>query len=129
MPGLRPALLDELCCIRDLAGCGLALIGDTGTVSCRNSTLMTLGRYPQVAGRIGMTVDLKTVARGDTGLIAAAPLGRTASRRELKHLAEAAAGPGGLHALRWLLARAWMIALTDKRREIDETDIKAVAGD
>ena len=35
--GLRPALLDELRCIRDLAGCGLVLIADNSILIRRLS--------------------------------------------------------------------------------------------
>ena len=89
---------------------------------------MTLGRCPLVAGRIGMTVDCKNAVRDDIGLIAATGLGRDPSRRELKHLAEAASGPGGLHALHRFLARSWMIACASNRTAITETDIEAAAG-
>ncbi|WP_420585812.1 AAA family ATPase [Ruegeria sp.] len=119
---LRAALLDELRCIRDMAGCGLALIGD-------NDIVMTLGRCPQVKGRIGMTVDLKTVARDDIAAIAAGPLGRQPTAREMKHMARATTCDGGLHALRRLMARAWMIARAEERDAITGDDIEAAAGD
>jgi len=119
---LRAALIDELRCIRDMAGCGLALIGD-------DTILMTLARCPQVRGRIGMSVDLKTVTRDDVAAIAAGPLGRKATVREMKHLVAAAAGPGGLHSLRRLLARGWMTARGDQREAIREADIEAAAGE
>ena len=51
------------------------------------------------------------------------PRARAPSRRELKHLNEAAAGPGGLHTLHRLLARA------GNRTAISEADIEAAAGD
>lgn len=43
---LRDALLDELRCIRDNAGCGLALIGN-------DAVLMSIRRCPQILGRTG----------------------------------------------------------------------------
>ncbi len=119
---LRATLLDELRCIRDMAGCGLALIGD-------DTILMTLARCPQVRGRIGMRVDLKTLARDDIAAIAAGPLGRRPSASEMKHLSAAATGPGGLHALRRLLARAWMTARGAGRATITEHDLEAAAGE
>ena len=83
-----------------------------------------------------MTVDCKTAVRDDIGRIAATAPGcaqERMARRKLKHLAEAAFGPGGLHALRRLPARAWMIARagnrTGNRTAITETDIEAAAGD
>ncbi|WP_419738683.1 AAA family ATPase [Ruegeria sp.] len=119
---LRAPLLDELRCIRDMAGCGLALIGD-------DTIRMTLARCPQVTGRIGMRVDLKALARDDVAAIAAGPLGRKPGAREMKHLIAAAAGPGGLHGLRRHLARAWMIARGAGREAISEADIEAAAGE
>ena len=102
---LRAAQLDELRCIHDpeLAGCGLALIGD-------ESIEMPLARCPQVIGRIGMRVELRTTEEADVAAIAAGPLGRRPNKRELKHLLAVARGPGGLHALRGVLAAAYMLA-------------------
>jgi len=119
---LRAGQLDELRCIRDMAGCGLALIGD-------DTIRMTLARCPQVEGRIGMTVGLKTIVREDVRAIAAGALAREPVARELKHLVAAAAGPGGLHNLRRLLARAWMMARGAGRETIAELDIEAAAGE
>ena len=100
---LRAAQLDELRCIRDLAGCGLALIGD-------ESIEMPLARCPQVIGRIGMRVELRTLEEADVAAIVAGPLGRRPNKRELKQLVAVARGPGGLHALRGVLAAAFMLA-------------------
>ena len=119
---LRATQLDELRCIRDMAGCGLALIGD-------DTILMTLARCPQVRGRIGMRVNLKTLGRDDIAAIAAGPLGRAPKAREMKHLTAAATGPGGLHELRRLMARAWMTARGAGRAAITEHDIEAAAGE
>jgi len=119
---LRAVLLDELRCIRDMARCGLVLIGD-------DTIRMTLARCPQVEGRIGMTVGLKTIAREDVRAIAAGALAREPVARELKHLVAAAAGPGGLHNLRRLLARAWMMARGAGRETIADLDIEAAAGE
>ena len=118
---LSAKLLDELRCIRDNAGCGLALVGD-------DSVRMTLARCPQVLGRIGMRVPLGALAVADVAAIAAGPLGRAPAANELKVLAATARGPGGLHALRRLLARAWMVARAEGRGGIDAADL-AVAGE
>ncbi len=117
---LRAGLIDELRCIRDLAGCGLALIGD-------DSIRMTLGRCPQVMGRIALRVDLRGLPEADVAAIAAGPLGRRPTDRELKALVATARGPGGLHALRRLLARAWMLARDEGRNAIDAGDLAAAA--
>ena len=115
---LRAALIDELRCIRDVAGCGLALIGD-------NSIHLTLAWCPQVVGRIGMRVDLKHQREEDVAAIAAGPLGRRPAKGELKALTGTARDAGGLHGLRRLLARAWMVAHADGRDRIEAADIAA----
>ena len=117
---LSAKLLDELRCIRDNAGCGLALVGD-------DSVRMTLARCPQVTGRIGMRVSLSGLAGDDVAAIAAGPLGRPPTGAELKVLAATARGPGGLHALRRLLARAWLLARAEGRTAIDAADIAVAA--
>lgn len=117
---LRAGQIDELRCIRDLAGCGLALIGD-------DAVRMTLARCPQVMGRIGMRVDLRTLAEADLAAVASGPLGRRPAADEMKILTAAARGPGGLHALRRLMARAWMLARAEQRERIAVSDLAAAA--
>ena len=117
---LRPALLDELRCIRDAAGCGLALIG--------GDELWTgLARSPgcaQIVGRIGVRLGLGASAEADVADLAAGVLGRAPETAELACLMVAAHGPGGLHALRRLLARAWTIARADGRDAIAAGDLR-----
>ena len=118
---LTARLLDELRCIRDVAGCGLALIGD-------NSLTATLTRCPQIVGRIGGRLQKKKPAEADVAAMVSGVLGRRAARREIKAAMLAAAGPGGLHALRRLLARAWMAARHDGSEEIRAEDLDFAAG-
>ena len=81
---LRACLLDELRCIRDHAGRGLALIGNDGV-------RMTLERRPRILGRTGMRVDLRHLAERDVAAIAmAGPLGCRPGKAELKVLVRAA---------------------------------------
>ncbi len=117
---LRAAQLDELRCIRDLAGCGLALVGD-------ESITMTLARCPQIVGRIGMRVDLARIDAGDVAAIAAGPLGRAPTRTEMKALLDIARGPGGLHALRGVLGNAWALARHDEREAVAPEDVAIAA--
>ena len=114
--------LDALRGLRDLSGAGLALVG-------AETITMTLARCPQVTGRIGVQVGLAGPPQADVDTLVGQVLGRAPSGRETRHLSEAAAGPGGLHALRRLLARAWMIARAEARGTITEPDIEAAAGD
>ena len=109
---LRDGLLDELRCIRDIAGCGLGLIGD-------NAVLMKVGRCPQILGRTGIRLNLKHLAAADVSAIAEGPLGRVPTKAELKPLVMAARRKGGLHTLRRVLAEAWKLARAEGRESID----------
>ena len=117
---LRDKLLDELRIIRDRAGCGLALVAD-------ETIRMALARCQQVDGRIGLKIDLATQAMADVEDIAAGVLGRPPSRTELKTLNAVGRGPGGLHAMRRLLGRAWMVTQAAGRDAIEAHDITAAA--
>ena len=117
---LRGQLLDELRCLRDLAGCGLALLGD-------DTIRVTLARCPQVVGRIGLRVDLRTQSTADVHEIAAGVLGRRPAAAEVRLLDAAATGPGGLHAVRRLMARAWLLARADERDAVTAQDLAAAA--
>ena len=117
---LRDKLLDELRIIRDRAGCGLALVAD-------ETIRMALARCQQVDGRIGLRIDLATQPMADVEDIAAGVLGRRPSKTELKTLNAVGKGPGGLHAMRRLLGRAWMVAQAAGRDAIEASDITAAA--
>ena len=117
---LRDKLLDELRIIRDRAGCGIALVAD-------ETIRMALARCQQVDGRIGLTLDLATQPATDVEDIAAGVLGRRPTEAELKTLNAIARGPGGLHAMRRLLGRAWMVAQAAGRKAIEANDIAAAA--
>ncbi len=118
---LTPRLLDELRCIRDVAGCGLALIGD-------ESVAMPLARCPQIVGRIGGSVHKRAVAEPDIELLVSAFLERRATRREVGLGVSAARGDGGLHALRRMLARSWMLARIEERTSVATADLELAAG-
>ncbi len=119
---LSAALIDELRRVRDMSGAGLALVGD-------EALRMTVARCPQVTGRIGMRVGLRASAEADVRMLGQGVLGRRPDRAEMKTLMAAARGPGGLHALRRLLMRAWMIARAEGIGEIGPEDIAAAAGE
>ena len=122
---LSVRLLDELRQIRDIAGCGLALIGGDDLWS-------RLARSPhcnQIVGRIGIRLPLGRTADADVGALGRAVLGRNPSATELRLLVTAAAGAGGFHALRRLMMRAFVMARADGREAIAATDLRAAAGD
>ncbi len=117
---LGARLLDALRGLRDISGCGLALVGD-------DTIRMTLARCPQVTGRIGIRVGLGVPPGTDVATLLTAVLGRGTSRAERDAAARAASGPGGLHALRRLLARAFLLAHAEGRGEITTDDILSAA--
>ena len=117
---LRDKLLDELRIIRDRAGCGLALVAD-------ETIRMALTRCQQVDGRIGLKIDLATQPMTDVEDIAAGVLERRPSKVELKTLNAVGRGPGGLHAMRRLLGRAWMVAQAAGRESIEANNITTAA--
>jgi len=117
---LSPMLLDELRCIRDAAECGLALAGDARLE-------MRLGRCPQIVGRTGMRVVRDRPAPDDVELLVSDFLGRRAKRGEVDAVSAAAFGPGGLHALRRVLVRAWRLAQVEGRDAATPTDLEQAA--
>lgn len=118
---LRPKLLDELRCIRDLAGCGLAYIGEDDLWNALNKS----ARCDQIIGRIGVRLPLGRAADADVLDLARSVLGRSPTKGERKHLAAAAHAAGGLHALRRLFARAWLLARAAGREDIQADDLAA----
>ena len=56
-------------------------------------------------------------------------LGRRPSRIELRTLNAVGRGPGGLHAMRRLLGRAWMLAQAAGRDAIEAAADEGVAAD
>ena len=122
---LSPRLLDELRCIRDLAGCGLALVGGDEL----RTVLYASSRFDQIVGRIGIRLPLGIAAEADIVELAAGILGRRPNKSETNHLIAAARGAGGLHALRRLLARAWVAAHGSGRERIADDDLAQAAGE
>ena len=117
---LTARLLDELRCIRDISGCGLALIG-------HDSIRITLARCPQIVGRIASRLGKGAPDEGDVATLVSGILGRRASRREVDAAMTAARGPGGLHALRRTLERAWMAARIAGNDAIRIEDIESAS--
>ncbi|MCY4077588.1 MAG: AAA family ATPase [Acidobacteria bacterium] len=120
---LSARLLDELRCIRDLAGCGLALVGDDTLWS----GLAGAPRCAQIVGRIGWRLPLGAPADVDVQDIAGGVLGRQPTSAEARLLVAAARGAGGMHALRRLLIRAWVSARSGARDAISAADLALAA--
>ena len=109
---LGARLIDELRCIRDLAGCGVALIGDDALV-------MTLQRCPQVLGRTCQSVHARPPGEGDIAALIGPILGREANAAEIRTCLAIVQGPGGLHTLRRALQAAWMEARLENSADVD----------
>ncbi len=118
---LRPRLLDELRCIRDLAGCGLAFVGQDEIWN----TLAKSSRCDQIVGRIGVRLPLRMAAEADVLELARNVLGRAPTKAERDCLLAAAREAGGLHALRRLFERAWRLSRGGGERAITAEHIAA----
>ena len=118
---LTPALLDELRCIRDITGCGLALAG-------HDTLWMTLAgsrRCDQIVGRIAVRLPLAAPADDDVLDLAERITGFRPEGAAAEAVLAAARSPGGLHAARRLFARGLMVARADGRATLRPGDIAA----
>ena len=120
---LNARLLDELRCIRDVAGCGLAMIGADELWT----TLRSNSRCDQIVGRIGVRLPLGRTSQADVLDLSAAVLGRRPAREEAEMLARTARGAGGLHALQRMLTRAWVSCRSSGRERIGSEDLHVAA--
>ncbi len=118
---LAPQLLDELRCIRDIAGCGLVLAGD--------DTLWTAlagsRRCDQIVGRIGGRLALKGPSEEDVLALVTSALGFRPEGLDAVRAHRAAQSPGGLHALRRVLAKA-IRAARHEDRAVRPSDLAGV---
>ena len=105
---------------RDVGGCGLALIGGDDLWT----TLASSRRCDQIVGRIGVRLPLGAPAQADVLDLAAGILGRRPGAGESKSLIAAARCAGGLHALRRLMARAWVSCQAAGRDRIEAGDLE-----
>ena len=119
---LSARLLDELRCIRDLSGCGLALVGDdrlwayvSGSPHC-----------PQIVGRISIKRSFASPSAADVAAFAERVLQRRPTAKESTLLTAEARKAGGLHTLRGLLVRAWAFARAGGRN-VGLDDLQAAA--
>lgn len=119
---LTPILLDELRCIRDIAGCGLALAGDDTLWT----TLAGSRRCDQIVGRIGARLPL-TAPDSDVLELAERIVGFRPEGAAAKRVLATARSPGGLHALRRVFARAITLARADSQDAVRAADIEAAA--
>ena len=117
---LMPSLLDELQCVRDIAGCGLALIG-------QERLSMRLAGSPHILGRIGAETHRRGPSEPDVELLVSAFLERPATRGEVQLGLAAAGGAGGLHALRRTLMRAWRLSRIEDRDTVTAADLEMAA--
>lgn len=119
---LTPPLLDELRCIRDIARCGLVLAGDDSLWA----VLAGSRRCDQIVGRIGGRVALRRPSTEDALKLVTAVLGLRPEGAAAEGVLAAARSPGGLHALRRVMAKAILTA-RDEGREIRGGDLATAA--
>ena len=115
---LAPPLLDELRCIRDIARCGLVLAGD----DLLWTALKESRGCEQIVGRIGGRVHLKGASDEDVLALVAAVVGFRPEGATADRVLQEARKPGGLHALRRMMAKA-ILAAQGEGREIREADL------
>ena len=118
---LSPAQLDELRCIRDIAGCGLALAG-------HDTLWMTLAgsrRCDQIVGRIAWRLPLAPPADDDVLALAEGILDFRPEGDAAAAVLAAVRSPGGLHAVRRVFVLALAIARADGRATLRAADIAA----
>ena len=108
---LSASLLDELRCIRDIARCGLALAGD----DLLWTALKGSKRCEQIVGRIGGRINLEGTSDEDVLTLAAAVVGFRPDGAAADRVLREARAPGGLHALRRMMAKAILAARGEDR--------------
>ena len=121
--GLRQ--LDELRRLADpeICGFGLALVGGDELWT----KISSAPGADQIVDRVGIRLPLGLPAAADVRDLARGMLGRAPTKADEKSLVAAARGPGGLHALRRLLGRAWVLARAAQRERIAPDDLAAAA--
>ena len=119
---LSPSQIDELRAIRDMSGCGLALIGDRKLQG-------VVRTCPQVQGRVGASVMATPPRRADVSQLAESVLGRTPSREETDLCVRAASLPGGMHALRRMFSSAWIDSHGGGQSSISTQNLSDAVGD
>lgn len=119
---LAPGFLDELRCIRDMARCGLVLAGQR-----RLSSTLAGNDCEQIVGRIGLRVALSKTPDEDVLAIVAGVIGEPPEGRTAEVVVNVAKDPGGLHALRRFIARAFAVAKGEGRDTLTPGDLLRVA--
>ena len=120
---LSTRLVDELRCIRDIAQCGLGLVGSDEIWTSITSSRRTA----QIIGRIGNRLALGPMPEADALAWAQTLLGRAPSRHEVEIITRSVRSAGGMHTLRRLFSRAWLSARADEREKITGSDIEIAA--
>ncbi len=120
---LSQALLDELRCLHDRAGCGLALLGNEPLYQ----RLASGERSAQLVSRIGLRKHLGLPCAADVDLLARDLLRREPGAEERKLLRSAARRAGGLRALNKLVFSAYAFALGADRKRPAAEDLAAAA--
>ena len=116
---LSAALLDEVRCVHDMAGCGLVLSGNDPLWS----RLASGERAAQLVSRIGARCRLGRPSELDALALAETLLGREARGATRKLILDTARGMGGLRACVKQIAQASMLARADDAESVSDTHL------
>ncbi len=125
---LTQQLLDIVRCVHDQAACGLVLCGNEPLWG----RLASGERAAQIVSRVGFKLHLRRPAAADAVALAAALLGSRPAAKARRAVLAAAAGTGGLRAVRKLISQASLLAAAEDRTDVtpgDITDAAELLGD
>ena len=120
---LTTALLDEVRCVHDAAGCGLVLAGNDPLWA----RLASGERAAQLVSRVGLRRRLQRPSETDSLTLAETLLQRTPGRKGRKAVLDVSQGVGGLRACAKLIAQAAIFARGDGRLDVRDDDIAEAA--
>ena len=116
---LTQPLLDVVRCVHDQAHCGLVLAGNEPLWG----RLASGERAAQLVSRVGLTFRLRRPAPTDAVALATALLGAAPEGKARAAVLAAAAGMGGLRAVRKLAEQAFLMAAADQRDQVEPGDV------
>jgi DNA transposition AAA+ family ATPase len=119
---LSSAALDQLRTIHDLAGVGVALVGNP-TIYSRLEGDGRQAQFAQLYSRVGMRLDRKAVLKRDIDALLDAWRVEGVAERKLLHAITRK--PGALRSMRQVLRLAFMRAAGDGRDVVQASDIAA----
>ena len=120
---LTAALLDEVRCVHDVAGCGVVLAGNDPLWS----RLASGERAAQLVSRVGARRRLHRPSEGDALTLAETLLQRAPQGKGRRAVLDAARGLGGLRAVAKLVAQGAVFARLDESDAVRDADLVEAA--